>query len=142
MSPCLRPNGHEVRLVGTDATSGRNRLTPPHIGPTFTLLARASEGARRPAGVDGHDAHAVHRQRWVALPGRGADDAGASPSLRWVVRREPDLRFSTGGDGMKRMLGVGAAAVVLAIGMMAHADDEPAGRELMRTEKKIQANLQ
>jgi hyperosmotically inducible protein len=43
---------------------------------------------------------------------------------------------------MKRMLGVGAAAVVLAIGMMAHADDEPAGRELMRTEKKIQANLQ
>jgi osmotically-inducible protein OsmY len=46
---------------------------------------------------------------------------------------------------MKRMLGVGAAvaaAVVLARGATAGADDEPAGRELMRTEKQIQANLQ
>src|SRR4051812_5028057 len=46
---------------------------------------------------------------------------------------------------MKRMLGVGvaiAAAVVLARGATAAADNEPAGRELMRTEKQIQANLQ
>ncbi len=46
---------------------------------------------------------------------------------------------------MKRMLGVGAAlavALMLAPGVPARADDEPAGRELMRTEKQIQANLQ
>jgi hyperosmotically inducible protein len=46
---------------------------------------------------------------------------------------------------MKRMLGVGAAiaaALVLALGVTARADDEPAGRELMRTEKQIQASLQ
>jgi osmotically-inducible protein OsmY len=46
---------------------------------------------------------------------------------------------------MKRMLGVGTAvvaALVLGNGITARADDEPAGRELMRTEKQIQANLQ
>jgi osmotically-inducible protein OsmY len=46
---------------------------------------------------------------------------------------------------MKRMLGVGtaiAAGLVLAVGGAARADDEPTGRELMRTEKQIQANLQ
>jgi hyperosmotically inducible protein len=48
---------------------------------------------------------------------------------------------------MKRMLGVGAAmavALVLAVagGVAARADEAPAGRELMRTEKQIQANLQ
>src|SRR5262245_44125998 len=45
---------------------------------------------------------------------------------------------------MKRMLGVGtvlAGALVLAAGVRARAD-EPAGRELMRIEKQIQANLQ
>jgi osmotically-inducible protein OsmY len=47
--------------------------------------------------------------------------------------------------GMTRMLGVGAAiaaALLLAPGVSAGADNEPAGRELMRTEKQIQANLQ
>ena len=43
------------------------------------------------------------------------------------------------------MLGISAtlaAQLGLSVGVMAHADDEPAGRELMRTEKQIQANLQ
>jgi len=45
---------------------------------------------------------------------------------------------------MKAMLGVGvmAGALMLALGGAARANDEPAGRELMRTEKQIQANLQ
>jgi osmotically-inducible protein OsmY len=41
------------------------------------------------------------------------------------------------------MLGLGAALVLgLSVGVAARADDEPAGRELMRAEKQIQANLQ
>src|SRR5262245_32807765 len=46
---------------------------------------------------------------------------------------------------MKRMLGAGvllAAQLGLSAGREARADDEPAGRELMRAEKQIQANLQ
>jgi len=46
---------------------------------------------------------------------------------------------------MKRMLGISAtlaAQLGLSVGVMARADEEPAGRELMRTEKQIQANLQ
>ena len=46
---------------------------------------------------------------------------------------------------MRRMLGISAtlaAQLGLSIGVMARADDEPAGRELMRTEKQIQASLQ
>jgi osmotically-inducible protein OsmY len=46
---------------------------------------------------------------------------------------------------MKRMLGVGTALVlVLVAGVTARADadDAPPGREMMRTEKQIQANLQ
>ena len=43
------------------------------------------------------------------------------------------------------MLGVSATLAVqlgLSVGVGARADDEPAGRELMRTEKQIQASLQ
>jgi len=43
------------------------------------------------------------------------------------------------------MLGVSATLAVqlgLSVGVVARADEEPAGRELMRTEKQIQANLQ
>jgi hyperosmotically inducible periplasmic protein len=43
------------------------------------------------------------------------------------------------------MLGISAtlaAQLGLSVGVMARADDKPAGRELMRTEKQIQANLQ
>src|SRR6187397_985118 len=46
---------------------------------------------------------------------------------------------------MRSMLGVSATLAVqlgLSVGVMARADEEPAGRELMRTEKQIQANLQ
>jgi osmotically-inducible protein OsmY len=43
------------------------------------------------------------------------------------------------------MLGISAtlaAQLGLSVGVMARADEEPAGRELMRAEKQIQANLQ
>ena len=43
------------------------------------------------------------------------------------------------------MLGVSTTLAVqlgLSVGVMARADEEPTGRELMRTEKQIQANLQ
>ena len=43
------------------------------------------------------------------------------------------------------MLGVSATLAVqlgLSVGVVARADEEPAGRELMRTEKQIQASLQ